>query len=387
MFPVLVRGVDRAEQTDMELSINLAAVRKRKTDWIIGLTFLAIGLLPIAVVASVNYYVDPFQYFRISTPPRFSNMMQRLQHPGIVRNYPFDAVVVGNSMVADIRNDMFVDKNFGTQLLNLSFWGSTVREAAYVLDLALRTRPVKTVLWSTGRESILNDFRYGEFPTCMYSRIWSGLPYCYLLNADVFRESLAIVLNLKGTSKAAWVESLEKWKALPTGTGDPHKRDCRIQEYIKADEDIDALTQRAEDNLGPIRSPDSVRFGEIVLPIVRANPEVRFIFLIPPTHIWPLWHNAVKQERLRWQRGLIEVVIGEPNVEIHDLTGVGSVSHNIAYYFDGAHYNLEGTRLVADALASGSMKITSMAQHEQMLKEELRAGKILVKKAFEAKCP
>jgi hypothetical protein len=371
----------------MEQSINLDAARKQRIKWIIGLTFLSIGLLPIAVVASVNYFVDPFQYFRISTPPRFSDSMQRLQHPGIVRNYPFDSVVVGNSMVADIRNDMFVDKNFGRQLLNLSFWGSTVREAAYVLDLALRTRPVKTVFWSTARESILNDFRFGEFPTCMYSRMWSHLPYCYLLNADVFRESLAIVLNLKGISKAEWVDSLEKWKALPTGTGDPHKRDCTIQEYVKADDDIDALTQRAEENLGPIRSPDSVRFGEIVLPIVRAHPKVRFIFLIPPVHVWTLWLNAVKEERLRWERALIEVVMGEPNVEIHDLTGVGSVSHNIAYYFDGAHYNLEGTRLVVDALASGSMKITSMAQHEQMLKEELRAGEILVKRAFEAKCP
>jgi hypothetical protein len=386
MFPVLVRGVDRAEQADMELSINLAAVRKRKTDWIIGLTFLAIGLLPIVVVASVNYYVDPFQYFRISTPPRFSNMMQRLQHPGVVRNYPFDSVVVGNSMVADMQNDMFVDKKFGSQLLNLSFWGSTVREAAYALDLALRTRPVKTVLWSTARESILNDFRYGEFPTCMYSRIWSYFPYCYLLSNDVFKESLAIALNL-GISKAAWVDSLEKWKALPSGTGDSHKRDCRIQEFVKADDDVEALTRRAEDNLAPISSPDSVRFGEIVLPIVRANPNVRFIFLIPPVHVWTLWLNAVKQERLRWERGLIEVLLGEPNVEIHDLTGVGPVSHNIAYYFDGMHYNLAGTRLVADALASGSMRITSMAQHEQMLKKELRAGEILVKKAFEAKCP
>jgi hypothetical protein len=314
-------------------------------------------------------------------------MMQRLQHPGVVRNYPFDSVVVGNSMVADIRNDMFVDKNFGTQLLNLSFWGSTVREAAYVLDLALRTRPVKTVLWSTGRESILNDFRYGEFPTCMYSRIWSNLPYCYLLNKDVFRQSLAIALNLKGSSKADWVDSFDKWKALPTGTVDLHKHNCTIQQYVKAADDIDALTKHAEDNLGPIRSPDSVRFGEIVLPIVRANPNVRFIFLIPPVHAWVLWINAVKQERLRWERGLIEVVIGEPNVEVHDLTGVGSVSHNIAYYFDGAHYNADGSRLVADALVSDSMKITSMAQHEQMLKEELRAGKALVKKAFEERCP
>ncbi len=349
--------------------------------------FLAIGLLPVVLVATVNYVVDPFQYFRISTPPRFSNLMQRLQQPGVVKHYPFDSVIVGNSMVADMRNDMFADKKFGTQLLNMSFWGSTVREAAYALDLALRTRPVKTVLWSTARESILNDFRYGDFPTCMYSRIWSHLPYCYLLDRDVFRESLSIALGMKRMSKAGWVDSFDKWKALPTGTVDLHKHNCTVQEYVKTDSDVDALTRHAEDNLSPLRSPDSMRFGEIVLPIVRAHPDTRFVFLIPPVHVWVLWINAAKQERLRWERGLIEVLLGEPNVEIHDLTGVGSVSHNIAYYFDGAHYNAEGTRLVVAALESGSMKITSLAQHEEMLKRELRAGAAEVKKAFAEKCP
>src|ERR1700694_1319015 len=37
----------------------------------------AFAFLPIAIVAFTNYLVDPFQYFRVSHPPRFSNLMQR----------------------------------------------------------------------------------------------------------------------------------------------------------------------------------------------------------------------------------------------------------------------------------------------------------------------
>ena len=70
------------------------------------LVFAAFAFLPLMIVGSINYAVDPFQYFRISKP-RFSNLMQRHQAPGIVRNYPFDSLVVGSSHIANIRNWMF----------------------------------------------------------------------------------------------------------------------------------------------------------------------------------------------------------------------------------------------------------------------------------------
>jgi hypothetical protein len=51
------------------------------------------------------------------------------------------------------------------------------------------------------------------------------------------------------------------------------------------------------------------------------------------------------------------------------------------------HYDLEGARLVVDALASGSQKIASIAQHDEMLRNELRAGAKLVHESFEVECP
>jgi hypothetical protein len=348
----------------------------------------AFAFLPIALVGFVNYLVDPFQYFRISNPPRFSNLMQRFQHPGIVRNYPFTSIVVGNSFVANLQNDLFDRKEFGKRIAvqNLSFWGSTLREAAYVVDLALRTKSIETVFWGIGREWILTDFRYGEFPTCMYDRLWSYLPYCYLLNVDIFAESLAVVLGSNTISKAEWVASLDKWKAIPSGVIDTRALACEMQHVVK-ESDIDALTRRAEDNLGPVQTAEITRFREIVLTVVQANPHVQFVFVIAPLHFWPFWINAVKQNTLNRERALIDALIDQPNVEVHDMTGLSSVTHNSARYSDLIHYNLEGARQIVDALASGAMKMTSIAQHEQMLRNELRAGAELVHKSFETKCP
>ncbi len=350
--------------------------------------FAAFAFLPIAVVASINYLVDPFQYFRVSNPPRFSNLMQRSQHPGVIRNYPFNSIVVGNSFVANLQNELFDRKEFGKGIAvqNLSFWGSTLREAAYVVDLTLRTKPIETVFWGFGREWVLTDFRYGEFPTCMYGRFWSHLPYCYLLNLDILSESLAVALAMNRFSKAGWVASLEKWKLVPSGAINTRALACEVQQEIRQ-ADIDRLTQRAENDLVPVHTPELARFREIVLPIVRANRQVRFVFFIPPAHVWPFWHNAVKQGRLKQARALIDVLKDEPNVEVHDMTGLSSVTHDSARFSDMIHYNLEAARLVVDALASGSEKITSIAQHEEMLRRELKSGAEIVRKSFETKCP
>ncbi len=344
------------------------------------------ALLPIALVASVNFAVDPFQFFRISSPPRFSNLMQRYQQPGIIRNYPFRSILVGNSLVGNLRTDMFKEAGLEPSVQNLSFWGSTLREAAYVVDLALRTKPIDTVYWAIGRQWILVDYRYGDFPACMYSALWPRFPYCYLINAGIFSESLAIALDRKKLSKADWVNDLEEWKAVPFHPRDPKDLACEMQRFTR-DDNVAALTRTAEQQLAPLITPDVVRFREIVLPIVRANRNVRFKFILSPLHVWQFWFDAAKRGTpLKAELAMIDSLIGEPNVEIHDLTGMSSLTHDSGRY-DAMHYDFAGAREAVAALASGSMKIVSPEQHKQMLRREIEAGGAIVRQAFGTRCP
>jgi hypothetical protein len=347
----------------------------------------AFAFLPIALVASVNFAVDPFQFFRVSDPPRFSNLMQRYQHPGIIRNYPFGSILVGNSLVGNLRTGMFREAGLGPAVQNLSFWGSTLREAAYVVDLSLRTKPINTVYWSILRQHVLVDYRYGEFPACMYASFWSWFPYCYLINADIFSESLAIALDLKRLSKAEWVGSLEDWKAVPLLPRDRQILACEMQRWV-GDADVEALTRIGMENLGPVQRPEVMRFREIVLPIIRANPQVRFKFILSPLHLFQFWVNATKLGGLGLgvELAIIDALVDEPNVEIHDLTGMASLTHNSGRY-DAMHYDFAGAREVVAALASGSMRITSLEQHKEMLLSEIQAGGEMVRQSFQTKCP
>ena len=78
--------------------------------------------------------------------------------------------------------------------------------------------------------------------------------------------------------------------------------------------------------------------------------------------------------------------MNEPNAEIHDLTGMAWLTHDPDRY-DVMHYDLDGAREVVDVLASGSMKITSVPRHNQMLLDEILAGGEMVQQSFKAKCP
>jgi hypothetical protein len=345
------------------------------------------ALLPIAIVAGVNFAVDPFQFFRVSNPPRFSNLMQRYQHPGVIRNYPFSSILVGNSLVGNLRIAMFREAGLEPAVQNLSFWGSTLREAAYVVDLAVRTKRIDTVYWSIGRQWILVDYRYGEFPACMYASLWARFPYCYLINADIFSESLAIIRNDRNRSKADWVDTLEDWKAVPFSPRDQQGLACEMQRWEKGD-DVEALTRVAVENLNPVETPEAARFREIVLPIVRANRQVRFKFMLSPLHLWQFWFNAAKRRDLGLglELAMIGALINEPNVEIHDMTGLASLTRDSSRY-DAMHYDFAGARDVVEALASGSMKITSLDRHKEMLKQEIQAGGEMVRQSFKAKCP
>jgi hypothetical protein len=169
--------------------------------------FAIFSLLPLVAVAFVNYEADPFQYFRVSHPARFSNFMQRFQVPGVIRNYDFDSIVAGNSVVANVENWMFDRKEFQAKpnVANLSLWGSTIREDTYVVTLALETKPIRTVYWAIGRPGVSAEFRYADFPKCMYGGLYRLIPpYCDLLNSNVFWESYVSVSHSDG-SQAGWV--------------------------------------------------------------------------------------------------------------------------------------------------------------------------------------
>ena len=218
----------------------------------------------------------------------------------------------------------------------------------------------------------------------MYGGFYSLLPpYCYLFNVGVFWESYVDISHSKG-SRAEWLEGLEEWRTYPARPMDPHARACEMRTRA-AGLDIDRATQGA--SFGPIADAQTEGYRRLVLPIVRGNPGVRFVFFLSPEYLDSFWMEGVHGYPSSRQ-ALFDVFLNEPNAEVHDLSLYSAVSHHYEFFdVDELHFVPEAARRVVAVLAEGSLRITSLAEHERLLREELRAGAELMRSYAREKCP
>lgn len=343
-------------------------------------TLAGFALLPLLCAGIVNSIVDPFQYFRISTPTRFSNAMQRHQTPGVISHYPFNAVVIGNSVAANMRGEMFSER----KVQNLAMWGATMSESREVLELALRTDQVETVFWEIGAPGVLDTYRSPDFPTCMYRPIFALTPYCYLFNAGVLSESLAILLHSSGLSKATWVPYLRDWKTWDLKPMDVGAFACKLRKSLSPAQ-IPRMTANSMDIITPTSGLDRERFIEIVVPIVEAFPKVKFYFFVAPVYLSEMWSQAAAGVTNR-SRARIKALFGRPNFIIHDFTELTEVTHDPRYYSDPHHFDFEASQKVASAFISGRSEIMSLSEHNAMLQREIKAGEELVLEQMKRSC-
>jgi len=61
--------------------------------------FSLTAYIVVLTVTFFNYYVDPFQIYRAATLYNFKIQNQRYLNAGLLKNYPYQSVIVGSSMV------------------------------------------------------------------------------------------------------------------------------------------------------------------------------------------------------------------------------------------------------------------------------------------------
>ena len=160
--------------------------------------FLASFLLTMAAVlgtvAVFNYAVDPLQFFRVYAWGRpFFFPDERYQRPGIARNYPYDTVILGNSLSENFRPS-FVDRHTGWRTVNLAVSGGYAYEQHRLLDVALAIGKTKRVIWGVSWDAYARPSRdradLGGLPMYFYEDHPVALATNYLLSISTLRRSL-----------------------------------------------------------------------------------------------------------------------------------------------------------------------------------------------------
>ncbi|MEI6350242.1 MAG: hypothetical protein WCP06_03955 [Verrucomicrobiota bacterium] len=328
--------------------------------------------------AFLNWRIDPLQYYRKAAyPPEFSES-SRYQNPGLARNYPYDALVIGSSVSLGFDTNHLREK-LGWNALNLAMSGGTAHEQRLLLDVAMRTGRARHVLrdlnfeFSRGRPDWVTDYD-GAFPGYFYDEQPLTKISNYLLNIDVTKKSIRVLLRRCGLHLS------RQYSELADLTRPDPARKAGRQAVVEK-------WKRAEINGWPAAkfpgefSSENLRasFDENVFEPIRSHPEIQFDLYFPPFSfayyaIMQRFAPEAFQEMFRWKQYVLDKTHPLRNVRVHDFQGVPEIVLDLDRYVDPVHYTREVHDVIIDGVASGRYLATKtrLVDTEAMLRTEAK---------------
>ena len=321
---------------------------------------ISFGVLLAIVSGSVvimNFFVDPLQFFRRDKTPLF-NGNERLQNPGLARNYDYDSVVIGTSMCENFVPS-YIEERLGWNTLRLAISGGSAFEERLILNLAIKTGKVKNVLWGLDYFSLRGETDrvrsdFSNFPMHMYdSNPLNDIEY--LLDPFTTRATLTRLLKpLRGYSNELVLANLNNWN-------DEYRFGSDVIAGIWKSMDHDGQGIPSVYSLDHMKKNVDVN----IEPFVRENPEIRFYFFFPPYSIlqhltWYLTNKDLFYNELLVEKYIYERLSSFENVEIYGLQNAFTVVENLDNYKDLTHYSQDINNFIVDCIAGKKYLLTDL---------------------------
>lgn len=331
---------------------------------------LAIAGTCLAVVAAVDWLVDPFQQYRLATAPRFYRLHHRWINPGIAKHAAYETALIGSSIMESTPNDVIAGA-CGGPAVNLSMPAISAAEMRVMLGTVFGARDPRRVIAVLDFNAFAGapDARQesaGPLPAYLYDRnVLNDLPY--LLSATVLRKSISILLRhadepFRTDANAPWY-----WA----------DRMRFGREEVLRGLDLANLNARFRQ---PARTLPEMRasFEHNILPIVRAHPRTRFDLVWPPYSML-VWMDFAQRRQLdvtlAFKRYVAESVRDLRNVDIVDLQDHVEVTGNLDLYMDLYHFAPQVDRWLVERACAGLDRVdaANVASYERRLREALLA--------------
>lgn len=317
-------------------------------------SFLVMSLLFVFLFGTFVYVIDPLQQYREATySPLFSGK-ERYQNPGLAKNYTYDMIILGSSMTEN-----FIPSNVGELLggnvLKLSMEGSTSTEQRLIADVAINTNQVKKALWGLDYFAVREDSVRDEdtFPFYLYDDSQFN-DYKYIFNISNVAHALkAIFLPKDRFQHYRNLELLNNWDSEAEYGADhvlAKWKQAKLYEQISAE--IEPPIEEVEQ-----------RFDDTILSLVKAHPEIEFIFYYPPYSVirQQVWysHNPERfTNQLEMKQYIYEKFSNLDNVSLYDFQSDSSITYDLNVYKDLSHHSGAINQLILEEIAAGTHRVT-----------------------------
>lgn len=324
------------------------------------LTLLAAAILLSAIIV---YAVDPFEHYRESAIlPLYDQ--ESYNNPGIARNYDYDAVILGTSMV-EMSHPSVIDECFGVSSVKLPMRGSHTAQMGWQLSHVLDTHELKLAILAVDAYSLMGPPDDMEE---IYEYLWNDDPLDdvnYLLNLDVLLVRVPKLLRNRGKPTDKKRDDMYQWTDVTFSA-----------QSVFDSFEFQAQREMTDPEYRLERSTENIR--RHIETYVAAHPETTFKIYMPPYSVaywYVMTRGGLSEQQFRSRARVCELLLGYPNVEIYDYSSRVDWITDLDHYFDYSHHSGAVSDAIMRAMAAGENRVTSV--------EQMWAGSETIRRAVE----
>ena len=325
---------------------------KAKT-WFAGV--VAGTLLVLAVFAGYIITVDPFFHYHgplENTAYTLDN--SRYQNDGIVRNFEYDALITGTSMVSNFKTTQ-CDELFGTSSIKTPFHGASFREVNDNLKAAIEANPsLRMVIRCLDQGNFTQDKDYISY---------EGIPY-YLYDENPFNDTEYVfnkkvfMLTDEVLADTAAGEQMTSFDEYMNWQGDyEFGKEAVLKTYDRPGK-TEYHDKLAEEELE--RTLANIR--QNVTDTARENPDITFYYYFAPYSICYWDVQIMQQGKLDWYMDLMETVILEilscDNIRLYAFDDNTELICDLDYYQDQLHYSEDVNSMILQWMKEDEGRLT-----------------------------
>ena len=323
-------------------------MQNSKKRW--ALFVMVLLLLVMFLCAGLTYIVDPFEQYRESSIlPLYDQ--ESYNNPGIVKNYDYNAVILGTSMV-EMSNPSVIDACFGVQSVKLPMRGSHIAQMGWQLDHIYHAKEKRGEMLDLAILAVDAYSMMGPVDDMeeIYDYVWNDNvldDVSYLLNRDVLLVCIPRMLKNIGKPLDTKRDDMYKWVDVVFAAQSVYDTTP-----VSPQQEMTDPQYRIERSTGNIEMH--------IEKYVAAHPETRFLIYMPPYSVgyWYLMtRGGLSEQQFRSRARVCELLLEYENVEFYDFSSRVEWITDLDEYFDYSHHSSGISDQIMRAMAAGENRV------------------------------
>ncbi len=297
--------------------------------------FFLISILLVLFLGLVNFMIDPFQQYRKATLHKTIFMKEFYLNAGLIKNYDYDSVVIGSSMIQNFKiNNISKYLNFDKPI-KLPISAGKINEHYTILKSAIKIKKVKNVLFGVDILSLRNS--KNRLPNYLYDYNLMN-DYLYLISIDTLKRSLLYpFLHYTLSKKHPRLDYNLMFQWQHNHLESDFNSTKVLHSFQNKTVDLDE-----DENQERLLNERTTNIDKYIVPLIKGNPKINFIFFYPPYSI--LKYKSLEQSQILnnfilTKKYLFKKLSEYKNVKLYDFQIVNSITTNLNNYRDPIHYH------------------------------------------------